>query len=83
MSVDSMTRLRHGLHKHFGPGAAAFVDPVLWQFGMVAVDLLRLDYWLVQRNPDYGDESMCGFIERKFGPEAERFVRYWITGEPR
>jgi len=28
MDSDSITRLRQGLHKHFGHGAAAFVDPV-------------------------------------------------------
>lgn len=49
--------------------------------GLVAVDLLRLDYWLQKRNPDYQDESMSGFIRRKYGEKAERFVRYWITGE--
>lgn len=84
MNTDSMTRLRQGLHRHFGPGAAAFVDPVLWLAGQVAVDLLRLDYWLQKRNPDYrDDESMSGFVRRKHGELAERFVKYWITGEPR
>jgi hypothetical protein len=84
MSQDSILRLRQGLHRHFGPGAAAFVDPFLWAAGQVAVDLLRLDYWLQQRNPDYGrQDSMCGFIRRKYGPKAAQFVRYWISGEPR
>jgi hypothetical protein len=84
MSTDSLTRLRRGLHEHFGPGAAVFVDPVLWQSGLVAVDLLRLDYWRQQRNPDYQPvDSMCGFIRRKYGEKSERFVAYWIKGEPR
>ena len=84
MNTNPLMRLRQWLHQHFGPGAAVFVDPVLWLSGVVAVDLLRLDYWLQKRNPDYGpDESMSGFVERKYGKEAERFVRYWITGEPR
>jgi hypothetical protein len=42
VSMDAMTRLRRGLHKDFGPGAAAFVDPVLWMSGRIAVDLLQL-----------------------------------------
>jgi hypothetical protein len=82
MNTDSMTRLRQGLHKHFGPGGAVFVDPVLWLAGCVAVDLLRLDYWLQKRNPDYADsESMRLFIRRKYGEHAEHFVEYWIKGE--
>lgn len=82
MSMESLTRLRRGLHKHFGPGAAVFVDPVLWMVGSVTVDVLRLDDWLQRRNPDYRDgESMQAFIRRKYGEKAERFVRYWIAGE--
>ena len=84
MSGDSIMRLRAGLYRHFGPGAAVFVDPVLWLSGCVAVDLLRLDYWLQQRNPDYGDnESMSGFIRRRYSQKAEAFVKHWIKGEPR
>ena len=83
MSADSIIRLRQGLHRHFGPGAAAFVDPFLWMAGNVSVDLLRLDYWLQKRNPDYRDESMCVFIGRKYGQKTGRFVKYWIKGEPR
>jgi hypothetical protein len=52
--------------------------------GHVCVDILRLDNWLQQRNPDYQpEESMCGFVRRKYGEKAERFVAYWIKGEPR
>ena len=83
MRTDSMARLRQGLHKHFGPGAAVFVDPLLWMIGCVAVDILRLDDWLQKRNPDYADnESMRLFIRRKYGERAERFVEYWIRSEP-
>ena len=82
MSLDPMMRLRQGLHRHFGLGAAVFVDPVLWMAGCIAVDLLRLDAWLQKRNPDYVDgDSMRLFIRRKYGEEAERFVEYWIRGE--
>jgi hypothetical protein len=35
MNMDSVARLRQGLHKHFGQGAAVFVDPVLWLVGYV------------------------------------------------
>ena len=83
MNTDSMTRLRQGLHKHFGPGAAVFVDPVLWLAGCIAVNVLRLDDWLRKRNADHGEnESIRLFIRRKYGEEAERFVEYWIKGEP-
>ena len=52
--------------------------------GYVAVDGLRLDYWLQTRNPDYGeDESMRLFIRRKYREKAERLVEYWIKGECR
>jgi hypothetical protein len=83
--VDSpILRLRQGLHAHFGPGAAVFVDVFLWQVGLVAVDIIRLDSWLQQRNPDYIDgDSMRLFIRRKFGEKAELFVEYWIKGESR
>ena len=81
---SAILRLRKGLRSHFGPGAAGFVDVFLWQIGQVAVDILRLDNWLQQRNPDYVDtDSMRLFIRRKFGDQAERFVEYWITGESR
>lgn len=84
MNTNPLMRLRQGLHKHFGPGAAVFVDPVLWMTGLVAVDLVRLDYWLQKQNPDYKqDESMSGFIRRKYGQEADRFVQYWLKGEQR
>ncbi len=84
-TVDSpILRLRQGLHAQFGPGAASFVDVFLWQVGLVAVDILRLDNWLQRRNPDYGDDdSMRLFIRRKYGEPAERFVEYWIKGEAR
>lgn len=83
MNTDALSRLRQGLHKHFDPGAAVFVDPFLWMAGLVAVDLLRLDSWLQNCNQDYSDnESMSGFIRRKYGEKAERFVKYWIKGEP-
>ena len=81
---SAILRLRQGLRSHFGPGAAIFVDVFLWQVGLVAIDILRLDNWLQQRNPDYrDDESMRLFIRRKFGDQAERFVEYWIKGELR
>ncbi|NQT93237.1 MAG: hypothetical protein HQ559_10785 [Lentisphaerae bacterium] len=84
MNTDSMTRLRRGLHKHFGPGAAVFVDPLMWMAGCVTVDIVRLDAWLERRNADYRDgESMRLFIRRKYGEVAERFVKRWIKGEPR
>jgi hypothetical protein len=80
--MDPITRLRLGLHRYFGPGAAVFVDPFLWMVGHITVDLVRLDDWLRQRNPDYADnESMSGFIRRKYGQKTERFVAYWIRGE--
>jgi hypothetical protein len=82
MNTDPLSRLRQGLHRHFGPGAAVFIDTLLWLTGHVCVDIVRLDYWLQQRNPDYLDESMRGFILRKYGEKAERFVEYWIKGEP-
>ena len=57
--VSSLCRLRDGLKRHFGPGAVVFVDPFLWLIGCVCVDVVRLDNWLMQRNPDYADnESM-------------------------
>ena len=81
MNTDSMLRLRQGLHRHFGSGAAVFVDPLLWLVGLVAVDIVRLDCWLQERNPDYSDgESMRGFIRRKYGEKTERFVEHWIAG---
>ena len=84
MNTDPLSRLRQGLHEHFGPGAAIFVDTLLWLAGHVCVDIVRLDCWLQQRNPDYVDtDSMRGFIWRKYGERAERFVEYWIKGEAR
>lgn len=84
MSTDSLARLRQGLHKHFGRGAAAFVDPDLWLVGYVTVDVLRLDDWLHQRHPGYrNDESMSHFIRRRYGEKAERFIAYWLKGERR
>ena len=85
MNTDSLTRLRQGLHQHFGRGAAAFVDPVLWLLaGQVAVDLPRLDAWLQESNPDYAaGESMRDFIRRRFGDKAEQFIAHWIDGEPK
>jgi len=80
--VSSLCRLRDGLKRHFGPGAAVFVDPFLWLIGCVCVDIVRLDNWLMQRNPDYADnESIRLFIRRKYGRNAERFVEYWLKGE--
>ena len=84
MQTDALIRLRGGLRKHFGPGAAVFVDPFLWLIGHVCVDIVRLDNWLMQRNSDYrDDESMRLFIRRKYGRKAERFVAYWLKGEAR
>jgi hypothetical protein len=77
-------RLRDGLRQHFGPGAAVFVYPFLWLIGCVCVDIVRLDNWLMQRNPDYlENESMRLSIRRKHGRRAERFVAYWLRGEGR
>ena len=82
--TSALLRLRDGLKRHFGPGAAVFVDPFLWLIGHVCVDIVRLDNWLMQRNPDYrDDESMRLFIRRKYGRRAERFVAYWLKGEGR
>lgn len=79
-----LLELRQGLRLHFGPGAELFVDPFLWICGTVAVDLLKLDNWLKRRNPDYEDnDSMQGFIRRKFGNNAAQFVKGWIAGKPR
>jgi hypothetical protein len=79
-----LIQLRQGLQKYFGPGAAVFVDPFLWMAGCVAVDIVRLDYWLKKRNHDYQDnESMRDFIRRKHGRNAEDFVQHWIKGERR
>ena len=84
MNLDSLSRLRRGLRLHFGPDAAVFVDPVLWLVGLVAVDLLRLDAWLQSRHPEYGaNESMSGFVRRRYGGKAERFIAHWLEGEPR
>ena len=80
----ALLRLRDGLKRHFGPGAAVFTDPFLWLVGHVCVDVVRLDNWLVRRNPDYEEnESMRLFIRRKYGRGAERFVEYWLKGETR
>ena len=82
--TSALLRLRDGLKQHFGPGAAVFTDPFLWLLGCVCVDVVRLENWLMQRNPDYGkDESMRLFIRRKYGRSAERFVEYWLKGERR
>ena len=82
--ASALLRLREGLKRHFGAGAAVFVDPFLWLIGNVCVDIVRLDNWLMRRNPDYReDESMRLFIRRKYGRKAERFVAYWLKGEVR
>ena len=81
MNTDPLLRLRQGLHRHFGLGAAVFVDSFLWQCGIVTVDIVRLDDWLQRRNPDYGDnESMQEFVRRRYGPAAEAFLARWIKG---
>lgn len=78
----ALIRLRQGLCKHFGTEAGIFVDPFLWMIGCVCVDIVRLDCWLQKRNPDYrANESMCFFIRRKYGRDAELFVAYWLKGE--
>ena len=82
--TSAVLRLRNGLKQHFGPGAAVFVDPFLWLIGHVCADIVRLDNWLMRRNPDYReDESMRLFIRRKYGRKAERFVACWLKGERR
>ena len=79
-----LMELRRGLRLHFGPCAELFVDPLLWIYGTVAIDLLRLDNWLQRRNPEYRPkDSMEGFIRRKFGDHAADFVKSWIRGKPR
>jgi len=80
-NVCALIRLRAGLKRHFGPGAAVFVDPFLWLIGHVSIDIIRLDYWLQKQNPDYENGSMCEFIRNKYGQDAERFVGYWLKGE--
>ena len=78
----ALSGLRTGLKRHFGPEAGIFVDPFLWMLGCVCVDIVRLDNWLMRRNPDYReDESMRLFIRRKYGRNAERFVKHWLKGE--
>ena len=80
--TSALLRLRDGLKRHFGPEAGMFVDPFLWLIGSTCVDIVRLDNWLMHRNPDYGEnESMRLFIRRKYGRTAERFVEYWLKGE--
>jgi len=82
MNHDALIRLRAGLEKHFGTKAVVFVDPVLWLCGYICVDIVRLDNWFMQRHADYSPgESMCGFIRRKYGRSAEKFVGYWLRGE--
>ena len=82
--VSALSRLRDGLKRHFGREAGIFVDPFLWIIGCVSVDIVRLDNWLMKRNPDYRDnESMRLFIRRKYGRNAERFVEHWLKGELR
>ena len=81
-NVSALSRLRDGLKRHFGPEAGVFVDPFLWMLGCVCVDIVRLDYWLQKRNPDYrDDESMRLFIRRRYGRNAEHFVAHWLRGE--
>ena len=80
--ASALLRLRDGLKRHFGPEAGMFVDPFLWLIGCVCVDIVRLDNWLMRRNPDYRDnDSMRLFIRRKYGRSAERFVEHWLKGE--
>ncbi len=80
---SAINRLRQGLRRHFGPGADCCVHSQLYQIGHVAVDLIRLDLLLQERNPDYQeDESLRDFIAWKYGEEAAEFVAHWITGEP-
>jgi hypothetical protein len=79
----AINRLRQGLRQHFGPGADCCVHAQLYQIGHVAVDLIRLDLLLQDRNPEYQeDESLRDFIAWKYGDEAAEFVAHWITGEP-
>jgi hypothetical protein len=82
--MDSpITQLRKGLRRYFGPGAECCVHSQLYQIGHVAVDLIRLDILLQERNPDYQeDESLRDFIARKYGEGAAAFVAHWIKGEP-
>jgi hypothetical protein len=83
-SVPAVCRLREGLKRNFGPGAAIFVDPFLWLCGYVSVDIVRLDNWLMRRHSDYRkDESMRNFVRRKYGRRAERFIKVWLKGESR
>lgn len=83
-TMNPLIDLRKGLRKHFGDGAAVFVDILLYQCGVIAVDILRLDAHLQRKHSDYADdESMSGFIARKYGEEAERFVKAWLKGVPR
>ena len=80
---SAITRLRQGLRRHFGPGSDCCVHSQLYQIGHVAVDLIMLDIWIQQRNPEYQeDESLRDFIAWKYGEEAAAFVGHWITGEP-
>jgi hypothetical protein len=82
--MDSpITQLRKGLRRYFGPGSECCVHSQLYQIGHVAVDLIRLDILLQERNSDYQeDESLRDFIAWKYGEEAAAFVVHWITGEP-
>lgn len=79
----AINRLRQGLRRHFGAGADCCVHAQLYQIGHVAVDLIRLDLLLQERNPEYQeDESLRDFIAWKYGEEAAEFVEHWIVGEP-
>lgn len=72
----TIPQLQLELVKHFGRPAGKYVDSLLWRLtGLVRIDIVRLDDYLQRINPDYGEESMSDFIVRKYGREANDFVR--------
>jgi hypothetical protein len=79
---SAIIRLRQGLRRHFGPGAECCVDSLLFLTGYVTIDIIRLDTWIQQRNPEYQeDEPLREFVAWRYGASAVVFIEYWIRGE--
>jgi hypothetical protein len=51
---------------------AVLVDPSLWMVGLVAVDVGRLDNWLMPRNPDYRENESMRQRRREAGADDIR-----------
>jgi hypothetical protein len=86
MKKSAIIRLREGMQKHFRgdvPGHA-FICPMSFALlGQVAIDIVSLDAFLQKRyRSEYPDGvSLSQFITKKYGKEANEFVKYWIQGE--